>query len=126
MQYHRTPIFSIDDTILAERMRFAQNGDQQAYASVLENCRDAFSRLARERCATGASEQEIVRQCLLTVHHARHTFDPDGSFSAWVDGIARHHGISCAHVGRKRMWRAHLGMFFKGVIGIAVPPKTAT
>ena len=42
-------------------MKLAQDGDRQAYALVLEHCREAFSRLARERCPAGVSEIEIVQ-----------------------------------------------------------------
>ena len=117
-------LFSVsDDAALACSMRLAQAGDREAYALVLKACRDAFTRLARERCPAGCSEAEIVRRCLLALHQARHTFDPDRSFAAWVAAIARHHGLGLAPVGPGRVWRARIGLLVRGAMGLVDPPN---
>lgn len=67
----------------------AQAGDADAY----ERCLTGLSRLlrayVRHRVGDVAWVDDVVQECLLSLHAARHTYSPERSFAAWFYAIAR-------------------------------------
>ena len=69
-------------------MRAAQDGDRQAYAALLRDCVPMIQQVARRRGVAADRIDDVVQDVLLAVHRARHTYDPDRSFTAWLGAIA--------------------------------------
>jgi RNA polymerase sigma-70 factor (ECF subfamily) len=71
----------------------AQCGDQMAYEALLRDCVIPIQRVARFRRVPADRIDDVVQETLLTVHRARHTFDPTRSFTAWLRVIAERRAV---------------------------------
>lgn len=71
-------------------MRLAQNGDEAAYAEVLALLTTATVRFARGRAGGVAWVDDVVQETLVSVHKARHTWDPSRPLAPWFYAIASH------------------------------------
>jgi len=69
-------------------MRLAQGGDQAAYASLLVMLTSVTRRFARARVGDVGWVDDVVQETLLTIHGARHTYDPARPFAPWFYAIA--------------------------------------
>lgn len=69
-------------------MRLAQAGDQEAYTSLLVLLTATTRRFARARLGGVPWIDDVVQETLLTVHRARHTYDPARPFGPWFYAIA--------------------------------------
>lgn len=69
-------------------MRLAQEGDQPAYASLLAMLTSVTRRYARARVGDVGWVDDVVQETLLTIHGARHTYDPSRPFAPWFYAIA--------------------------------------
>jgi RNA polymerase sigma-70 factor (ECF subfamily) len=69
-------------------MRSVQAGDQDAYASLLVLLTSTTRRFARARLGDVHWIDDVVQETLLTVHRARHTYDPARPFAPWFYAIA--------------------------------------
>jgi RNA polymerase sigma-70 factor (ECF subfamily) len=72
----------------ADLMRLAQAGDQMAYASLLALLTSATKQFVRARAGAVPWVDDVVQETLLTVHRARHTYDPSRPFGPWFYAIA--------------------------------------
>jgi RNA polymerase sigma-70 factor (ECF subfamily) len=69
-------------------MARAQDGDRQAYRTLLENITPYVRKLAT-RCFRAPSDiDDAVQDVLLTVHMVRHAYDPKRPFGPWLAAIA--------------------------------------
>jgi RNA polymerase sigma-70 factor (ECF subfamily) len=69
-------------------MARAQDGDRQAYRTLLQDL-TPYLRLLAGRCFRQPSEAEdAVQDVLLTVHMVRHAYDPGRPFGPWLIAIA--------------------------------------
>ncbi len=102
------------DQRLGRLMAAAQNGDKPAYAELLRACEPFVKRVARR---TGAAEDrldDVVQDTLLTLHHARHTYDPARSFCAWLSVIAQRRAIDVMRrYGRSNRREIHAPLAFE-------------
>lgn len=73
-------------------MAAAQTGDQGAYRTLLREC-IPFIRSVAARRVNAALVDDVVQETLLTVHRARHTYDPRRSFNAWLHTLADRRAI---------------------------------
>jgi RNA polymerase sigma-70 factor (ECF subfamily) len=69
-------------------MRLAQGGDQAAYASLLAMLTSVTRQFARARVGDVGWVDDVVQETLLTIHGARHTYDPSRPFAPWFYAIA--------------------------------------
>ena len=68
-------------------MALAQDGDRQAYRTLLGEIEPYIRSIAR-RCFKHADDTEdAVQDVLLTVHAIRHTYDPARPFAPWLVAI---------------------------------------
>lgn len=79
----------------------AQRGDQQAYASLLVLATGAVKRMVRQKWGNVAWIDDAVQETLLSVHRARHTFDPARPFAPWLYAIAHNRMIDVARRERR-------------------------
>ena len=82
-----------DDRRLTRLMVAAQAGDRGAYRLLLGQCIPIIARTARQYRVPPDRVDDVVQETLITIHHARHTFDPDRSFSAWLRTLAHRRAI---------------------------------
>ena len=71
----------------------AQAGDRAAYETLLRDCIPFIKRVARGQGVQPDFIDDVVQETLLTVHRARHTYDPNRSFTAWLRTIAQRRAI---------------------------------
>jgi RNA polymerase sigma factor (sigma-70 family) len=74
-------------------MAAAQVGDRVAYEKLLHDCIPLIKRVARGQGIRFDCIDDVVQETLLTVHQARHTYDPNRSFTAWLTTIAQRRAI---------------------------------
>ncbi len=69
-------------------MARAQNGDRDAYRTLLTEI-EPYARSIARRCFRHPSDiEDAVQDVLLTVHSIRHTYDPKRPFAPWLAAIA--------------------------------------
>lgn len=69
-------------------MARAQDGDRQAYRTLLEEI-EPYVRSIATRCFRQAADiEDAVQDVLLTVHSIRNTYDPARPFGPWLVAIA--------------------------------------
>ena len=74
----------------AALMRRAQSGDQDAYAELLALLTSVTGQYTRRRSGDVPWVGDVVQETLLSVHRARHTYDPSRPFAPWFYAIAAH------------------------------------
>lgn len=93
------------DRELGALMRAAQAGDRRAYATLLQGCEPIIRRAATRAGVRGDLVEDVVQETLLTLHNARHTYDPSRSFTAWLSVIAQRRGIDALRRAGRRAGR---------------------
>lgn len=71
-------------------MARAQAGDAEAYERLLKAITPLLRACAARRHREPGDIEDAVQDILLTLHAARHTYDPARPFGPWLNGIARH------------------------------------
>ncbi len=84
----RTP-----ETRLIGWMRAAQEGDAEAYRTLLRACLPVIAATARGQGVRGDRVDDVVQETLLTIHRARATYDPARPFLPWLRAIAERRAI---------------------------------
>lgn len=74
-------------------MAAAQTGDSRAYDALLRACIPFIARVARGRHVPADRIDDVIQDVLMTVHRARHTYDPGRPFTAWLRIIAQRRAI---------------------------------
>jgi RNA polymerase sigma factor (sigma-70 family) len=74
-------------------MAAAQAGDRASYALLLRDCILLVKTIAGRQGVPADRIDDVVQETLLTVHRARHTYDPHRSFTAWLTTIAQRRSI---------------------------------
>ena len=93
---------------LAELMAAAQAGDAAAYAAVLRWSAPFIARVARGKGVQADRLDDVVQEVLLTVHHARHTYDPSRPFVPWLRVIAQRRAVDqFRQQARSGNWEVH-------------------
>ena len=81
------------DSQWAVWMASAQAGDRAAYDNLLRACIPLIKRVARGQGVGPENLEDVVQETLLSVHRARHTYDPGRSITAWLRMIAQRRAI---------------------------------
>ena len=92
----QAPALTLKDARWSSWMAAAQCGDRVAYEALLRDCVIPIQRIARLKRVPADRTDDVVQETLLTVHRARHTFDPTRSFAAWLHVIAERCGSPAA------------------------------
>lgn len=87
------PIRSVDDQRRTAQMAAAQAGDRAAYEALLRDCVPLIKSIAARLGVPPDRNDDVVQDVLLTVHRARHTYDPSRPFTAWLRVIAERRAI---------------------------------
>jgi RNA polymerase sigma-70 factor (ECF subfamily) len=89
----------------AELMARAQAGDREAYADALVLLTAVARGFVRGRVGNVPWVDDAVQDTLLSVHNARHTYDPGRPFAPWFYAIAAHRMIDVLRRERRRAAR---------------------
>ncbi|HET9372805.1 MAG TPA: sigma-70 family RNA polymerase sigma factor [Vicinamibacterales bacterium] len=80
----------------AALMASAQDGNQAAYAELLALLTGVARAFVRARIGALPWTDDVVQETLLTVHLARHTYDPARPFAPWFYAILRSRFVDAA------------------------------
>lgn len=90
MDSTRTPPHHQDSARWGLWLAAAQNGDADAYARLLSELAPVARRMAGKSWGGGEDLEDVVQDILLTLHGARHTYDPARPFLPWFAAIVAH------------------------------------
>lgn len=76
------------ETLAGTLLEAAQGGDSPAYEQALRLLADAARAYVWRRVGAADWREDVVQDILLTVHRARHTYDPARPFGPWFYAIA--------------------------------------
>jgi RNA polymerase sigma factor (sigma-70 family) len=105
---------SSDDMRRTAQMAAAQAGDRGAYEALLRDCVPLIKAIAVRRGVPADRSDDVVQDVLLTIHRARHTYDPARSFTAWLRVISERRAIDfLRHVRRHVTRELHVPLAFE-------------
>lgn len=81
------------DRRFRELMVAAQAGDRKAYGDLLRSIVPVIGRLARKNRIERDLVDDLIQDVLLTIHRARHAYDPQRSFTVWVAVITQRRSV---------------------------------
>lgn len=93
---------SEDEQLWAVWMTKAQNGDVSDYSRLLEQLGTAIEQYIRARFGEIDALEDCVQECLISIHEARHTYDPNRLFRPWMFTIVRHKTID--NLRKRQTW----------------------
>ena len=100
------PVRELDWSILMAR---AQGGEQEAYRRLLKEITPYLRSLAASSHRDPRDIEDTVQDVLLSVHGARHTYDPARPFGPWLVAIARRRTVDrLRRQGRARRYETPL------------------
>ena len=73
----------------SELMVLSQAGDQNAYQQLLTEISVAITKRVRRFISKSSDVEDIHQEALLSIHKARHTYDPKYPFEPWFYTIVR-------------------------------------
>jgi len=95
-------------------MAAAQTGDSQAYDRLLRGCLPFIAQVAYGQRVPADRVDDVVQDVLMTVHRARHTYDPARPFTAWLRVIAQRRAIDVLRrSGRQNSREVHAPLVFE-------------
>ena len=104
-------------------MAGAQAGDSVAYQTLLRDCIPVIKAIARRRGVALDHVDDVVQDVLLTIHRARHAYDPSRSFTAWLCVIAERRAIDLLRrVRRQDLREVHAPLAFESHADQAADP----
>jgi RNA polymerase sigma-70 factor (ECF subfamily) len=77
------------DSLLAKLLDEAQKGDQNSYEKFLFEVSRELASFFRKRVFRREQTEEILQETLMSIHRARHTYEPGRLISPWLFAIAR-------------------------------------
>ena len=105
---------SADDLRRSSQMAAAQSGDRATYEALLRDCVPLIRVFAARKGVPPDRIEDVIQDVLLTVHRARHTYDPARSFTGWLRIIAERRAIDLLRrFGRQRAHETHSPLAFE-------------
>jgi RNA polymerase sigma-70 factor (ECF subfamily) len=87
---HDTAVHDSSEETWNDLMRRAQEGDAAAYENLLRGVHTLVRDYARRRLPDVTAADDVAQDTLMTLHAARHTYDPRRPFFPWLYAIANH------------------------------------
>lgn len=72
---------------LALLMAASQRGDRSAYEALLQGLSHVVSLYVRRRVGAAVWVDDVVQEVLLSIHRARHTWNPERPFAPWFYAV---------------------------------------
>lgn len=70
-------------------MQHTLNGDQQAYADLLQKTAGLLRPFLAQRLSFSSEVDDVLQEILISLHKARHTYDGQRPYKPWIYAIAR-------------------------------------
>lgn len=106
-------------------MAAAQAGDERAYQAVLRDCVPLIRAVARRQGVPADRSDDVVQDVLITVHQARHTYDPARSFRAWLTTLAQRRAIDFLRRNERLLRReVHDPFAYEAHADLSADPET--
>lgn len=83
----------------AKLMQQAQAGDRDAYRALLDDIAPILARFLRRWAPDAHDLDDLCQDTLMTLHRARHTYDPTRPLDPWLFAIARN--VAADHLRRR-------------------------
>ena len=112
-----------DEIRWSSLMASTQAGDETAYRKLLEELSGVTRNFLVSRFGHGEFIDDCVQEILISIHKARHTYDPARPFRAWFFAIVRHRAID---MFRQRSTRTKAAESYKREQEIHHQPADAT
>jgi RNA polymerase sigma factor (sigma-70 family) len=109
-----------DEATLARLMRLSQQGDKQAYTTLLECCQRWLRGYYSRRVAPSQLD-DLVQETLIALHTKRASWDATRLFLPWLAAIARYRWVD--HL--RRLYRADEHELHEELIGTDEEPAVA-
>jgi RNA polymerase sigma-70 factor (ECF subfamily) len=90
---------------LGRLMTLAQDGNRQAYEDLLTRVSGLVLAFVRRRVGDAPWSEDVMQDCLVALHKARHTYDPARPFAPWMYAIAQNRLLDALRVQRRRLLR---------------------
>lgn len=90
---------------LGRLMVRAQDGDREAYEDLLSRVMTLVRGYVRRRVGDIAWADDVVQECLMALHRARHTYDPARPFAPWMYAIAQNRLIDALRHKKRLLLR---------------------
>ncbi|NET71238.1 MAG: sigma-70 family RNA polymerase sigma factor [Sphaerospermopsis sp. SIO1G2] len=71
-------------------MQSTQSGDKHAYALLLKEAKTLINRYLYKRVSVQEDIPDIAQEILLSIHKARHTYQPEKPFTPWLYAICNY------------------------------------
>lgn len=102
----------------------AQAGDRAAYNALLRGCVPIIKSVARNTGAPVDCLDDVVQETLMTLHRARHTYDPNRSFVTWLSVLAQRRTIDVLRRdGRNHAREIHAPIAYESYPDLAHTPE---
>lgn len=86
-------------------MTRAQDGDRQAYEDLLTRVAALVRAFVRRRVGDILWADDVVQECLVALHRARHTYDSARPFAPWLYAIAQNRLVDALRAQRRILLR---------------------
>ena len=86
-------------------MLAAQQGDSGSYERLLREVLPVVRRLVAARLGDPSSIEDVVQNVFLSIHRARHTYQPSRPFGPWLRAISRNAVVDAQRQRRTRLSR---------------------
>ena len=84
-------------------MEQAQNGDQKAYAQLLQGIYPVIQRFLIKRLGALGHDDDLTQECIMAIHKARHTYDSSRKFLPWMFAVVNYKAIDIMRK-KQRIW----------------------
>jgi RNA polymerase sigma-70 factor (ECF subfamily) len=101
--------YSEDEKRWRTMMSYAQQGDRLAYNNLMSELGNVIEAYLRLRFGSIEILEDCVQECLVSIHKARHTYNPDKAFRPWMFTIIRHRMIDLLRQ-RRRWMEMHIAL----------------
>ena len=90
---------------LGRLMIEAQGGNRVAYEELLTRVAGVVQAFVRRRVGDASWSDDVVQECLVALHRARHTYDSTRPFAPWLYAIAQNRLVDALRIQRRRLLR---------------------
>jgi RNA polymerase sigma factor (sigma-70 family) len=105
-------------------MAAAQAGDAAAYQALLRDCIGVVQSIARRQGVPADRIDDVVQETLISIHRARHTYDPSRPFIGWLHAIAQRRAIDVMRsTGRHSHREVHAPVAYEAYPDAAAPDR---
>lgn len=84
-------------------MALAQGGDEEAYSQLLNQLYPVIQRFLMSKLGPFGQGEDVVQECIIAIHKARHTYDSARPFQPWLFSVVKYKAIDMLRK-KQRQW----------------------